>query len=300
MPASNDEENGAYGKKDRDQNSERDEWSEVRNSAQKAIRRANERGSRRGRLAGLVDRRGVLIATCVAGLIVLGLVLYALVGPSRTAQTPSAASSSTTRTLKVSPGGTATNQPATQPNAGSQSAAAPPPAVSAGSSTTTTVTESQDDLESESWVSRIATIALRLALAALIATLLAFRPRKDLPVSERNPRVMQAQILLAVVASCLVLIVAGDVTRGLVVLAVAVLLIPFRTAELDPKEAMVLLICGAVGIATGAGRWAIAIILGLFAFLMLWALEHYGSEQMGSAAPRQQPIMNGRKDEMAS
>ena len=299
MPASNDEENGAYGKKDRDQNSERDEWSEVRNSAQKAIRRANERGSRRGRLAGLVDRRGVLIATCVAGLIVLGLVLYALVGPSRTAQTPSAASSSSARTLKPSPAGSATNQPAAQSNAGSQSATPSPPPVTAGSSTSA-ATESQDDLESESWVSRIATIALRLALAALIATLLAFRPRKDLPVSERNPRVMQAQILLAVVASCLVLIVAGDVTRGLVALAVAVLLIPFRTAELDPKEAMVLLICGAVGIATGAGRWAIAIILGLFAFLMLWALEHYGSEQMGGAAVRQQPIVSGRKDEVVS
>jgi hypothetical protein len=111
---------------------------------------------------------------------------------------------------------------------------------------------------------------------------------------------MQAQILLAVAASCLVLIVSGDVTRGLVVLAVAMLLIPFRTAELDPKEAMVLLICGAVGIATGAGRWAIAIILGLFAFLMLWALEHYGSEQMGGAAVRQQPIVSGRKDEVVS
>jgi hypothetical protein len=299
MPASNDEKNGAYGKEDRDQDSERDEWSEVRNSAQKAIRRANARGSRRGRLAGLIDRRGVLLAACVAGLIVLVLVVYALVGPSRTTQTPSATSASATRTLKLSPGGTATNQPATQPNAGSQSATPSPPPATGGSSAST-ATESQDDVESESLVSRIATIALRLALAALIATLLAFRPRKDLPVSERNPRVMQAQILLAVAASCLVLIVAGDVTRGLVALAVAVLLIPFRTAELDPKEAMVLLICGAVGIATGAGRWAIAIILGLFAFLMLWALEHYGSEQMGGAALRQQPVVSGRKDEMVS
>ena len=77
------------------------------------------------------------------------------------------------------------------------------------------------------------------------------------------------------------------------------LLIPFRTAALDPKEAIVLLICGAVGIATGAGRWTIAIILGLFAFLMLWALEHYGAEQAGGEAARRRPIATGRKDEMA-
>ena len=152
-------------------------------------------------------------------------------------------------------------------------------------------------------VSRIARIALRVALAALIATLLAFRPRKDLPASERSPRVMQAQILLAVAASCLVLVVAGDVARGLVALAVAVVvavcLIPFRRTELDLKEAMVLLICGAVGIATGAGRWPVAVILGLFAFLMLWALERYGIQEMG-AVERQEPIMSGRKDKMAS
>jgi hypothetical protein len=111
---------------------------------------------------------------------------------------------------------------------------------------------------------------------------------------------MQAQILLAVAASGLVLIVAADPTRALVALAVAVLLIPFRTAELDPKEAMVLLICGAAGLATGAGRWAIAIILGVFAFLMLWALESYGTEQLGGVKTRRQPVVSGTKDEIAS
>src|SRR5262249_34270764 len=194
----------------------------------------------------------------------------------------------------TSPPPAANQQPGARAGSTSQQPPVSTPSASASGLSPSPAGGPQEQQESESWLSGIATICLKIALAALIGTLLPFRPRRALPVSQRNPRAMQAQILLAVAASCLVMIVAGDVARGLVAVAVTALLIPFRTAELDPKEATVLLICGAVGIATGAGRWAIAIILGLFALLMLWALEHYGIEKPGGAA--REPVMTGRKD----
>ncbi len=53
----------------------------------------------------------------------------------------------------------------------------------------------------ESWRVTVPRILFRLILAAIFATVLAFRPRKDLPLLQRNPYVAQTQILLAVVAS---------------------------------------------------------------------------------------------------
>src|SRR5262245_48149163 len=47
------------------------------------------------------------------------------------------------------------------------------------------------------WESTAARIALRFSLAAFLAALLAFRPRRGVAVSRRNPYVAQTQILMA-------------------------------------------------------------------------------------------------------
>ncbi|MGH9945198.1 MAG: DUF4956 domain-containing protein, partial [Pyrinomonadaceae bacterium] len=117
-------------------------------------------------------------------------------------------------------------------------------------------------------------VFVRLALAALLATVLAFRPRKDMPLLQRNPYVAQTQILLAVVASSLMMIVGDSAARAFGIFAAASL-VRFRTNIRDPKETTVLLISLALGLATGVGRWELALILAAFVLPLLWALEYY-------------------------
>jgi uncharacterized membrane protein YhiD involved in acid resistance len=131
----------------------------------------------------------------------------------------------------------------------------------------------------ESWPLAAARIALKLALGALLAALLAFRPRRDFPALLRNPYVAQTQILLAVVAAALMMVVSDNAARAFGIFAAASL-VRFRTNIRDPKEITVLLISLAIGLATGVGKIEVAIILSLFVLLVLSVLEHYEPEQV--------------------
>jgi uncharacterized membrane protein YhiD involved in acid resistance len=91
--------------------------------------------------------------------------------------------------------------------------------------------------------------------------------------------VAQTQILLAVVASSLMMIVGDNAARAFGIFA-AVSLVRFRTNIRDPKEITVLLISLALGLATGVGRWELAIILTLFVLPLLWLLERRESEEV--------------------
>ncbi|HWS56863.1 MAG TPA: DUF4956 domain-containing protein, partial [Pyrinomonadaceae bacterium] len=123
------------------------------------------------------------------------------------------------------------------------------------------------------WVSTFASVTIKLTLAALLAALLAFRPRRFALFYKRNPFVAQTQILLAVVASALMMIVGDSAARAFGIFA-AVSLVRFRTNIKDPKEITVLLVSLAIGLATGVGRWELAVILGFFVLLLLWGLEY--------------------------
>jgi uncharacterized membrane protein YhiD involved in acid resistance len=125
----------------------------------------------------------------------------------------------------------------------------------------------------ESWGAVVASITLRLLLAALLGAALAFRPRKRLSVLKRNPYVAQTQILLAIVAAALMIIVGDNAARAFGIFA-AVSVVRFRTNIRDPKEITVLLISLAVGLAAGFGRWDLALILTVFALLVLGLLEY--------------------------
>ena len=122
-------------------------------------------------------------------------------------------------------------------------------------------------------------ILLRLFLAVALSAILAFRPRKNVPLFGRNLYVAQTQILLAVVAAALMLIVGDNTARAFAIFA-AVSLVRFRTNIRDPKEITVLLISLALGLATGVGRWDLGAILCAFALVLLWFLEYNEPEQV--------------------
>jgi hypothetical protein len=122
-------------------------------------------------------------------------------------------------------------------------------------------------------------VTLRFALAALLAAILAFRPRRGVAVSRRNPFVGQTQILMAVVAAAMMMVVGDSAARAFGIFAAASL-VRFRTNIRDPKEITVLLVCLGVGLAAGVGRWDMAIILSLFVLLALAILESFEQSQV--------------------
>lgn len=130
-----------------------------------------------------------------------------------------------------------------------------------------------------SWEATSARIALRFALAAFLAALLAFRPRRGVSVLRRNPYVAQTQILMAVVAGAMMMVVGDSAARAFGIFAAASL-VRFRTNIRDPKEITVLLVCLGVGLASGVGRWDMAVILTLFVLIVLALLEYFEQFQV--------------------
>jgi hypothetical protein len=127
-------------------------------------------------------------------------------------------------------------------------------------------------LAGDSWAQTMGRITLRFLLAALLGAALAFRPRKRILAIKRNPYVAQTQILLAIVAAALMIVVGDNAARAFGIFA-AVSLVRFRTNIRDPKEITVLLISLAIGLACGVGRWDLALVLTLFSLIVLWLLE---------------------------
>ena len=126
-----------------------------------------------------------------------------------------------------------------------------------------------------SWEATSARIALRFSLAAFLAALLAFRPRR----APRNPYVAQTEILMAVVAGAMMMVVGDSAARAFGIFAAASL-VRFRTNIRDPKEITVLLVCLGVGLAAGVGRWDMAVILTLFVLIALSVLEYFERYQV--------------------
>lgn len=122
-------------------------------------------------------------------------------------------------------------------------------------------------------------IFMRLLLSVFLAAILAFRPRRDVPLFQRNLYVAQTQILLAVVAAALMLIVGDNAGRAFAIFA-AVSLVRFRTNIKDPKEITVLLLSLALGLAAGVGKWELGLVLCLFALVLLTFLERGEIEQV--------------------
>ncbi len=77
------------------------------------------------------------------------------------------------------------------------------------------------------WLETMGRLFFRLLLAALLGAALAFRPRKRILALKRNPYVSQTQILLAIVAAALMIIVGDNAARAFGIFA-AVSLVRFQ------------------------------------------------------------------------
>ncbi|HEU4829171.1 MAG TPA: MgtC/SapB family protein [Gemmatimonadales bacterium] len=110
-------------------------------------------------------------------------------------------------------------------------------------------------------------------LAAVLGAALAFRPvRRGTP--PRDPAVIQTQIILAVVGSVIMLVVGASLARAFGILGAANL-VRYRAKIDDPKDAAVMLVALAVGLATGVGVHAIAVGATAFILPLLWGLESF-------------------------
>lgn len=232
----------------------------VHSAAQKAIERASSLGSAPVKGSLEVGRKQLVMFAILGGVVIAAVIGYLVL--SRTTPTP-------------------VQTPARQsapPVANSQPAS--PPARSSETGLFGLMgTPSAEQQENEPWYTSAARITLTLAIGALLASLLAFRPRRNSPITLRNPYVAQTQILLAVVAAALMMIVADNAARAFGIFAAASL-VRFRTNIRDPKEITVLLISLGIGLACGVGKVEVSIVLSLFSLLVLSLLEYFEPDQI--------------------
>lgn len=220
----------------------------------------------------------ITLAVVFAGVVVVSaLAAYYLGGGGR--QTPNATPGARPAGTPTATFGPPEEQPATQPQR-----------PTAGTERATTEADSFVDqmfgtqhstnyVLGDTWAETMGRITLRFLLAALLGAALAFRPRKRILALKRNPYVSQTQILLAIVAAALMIVVGDNAARAFGIFA-AVSLVRFRTNIRDPKEVTVLLISLAVGLASGVGRWDLALALTMFSLIVLWLLEWREPEQV--------------------
>jgi uncharacterized protein DUF4956/MgtC family protein len=111
-----------------------------------------------------------------------------------------------------------------------------------------------------------------LPSAAMLAGALGFvRPIRRQLVP-RSFHVIQTQVLLAIVGAAIMMIVAESLARAFAIVGAAGL-VRYRAGIDDPKDAGVLLVALAIGLATGRGFLLLAVVLCLFVIAVLWILE---------------------------
>ena len=113
----------------------------------------------------------------------------------------------------------------------------------------------------------------RLPVAAGLACVLAFRPRRK-GTPQRQAPVIQTQIILAVVGAVVMLVVGSSLARAFGIVGAAGL-VRYRAKIDDPKDAGVMLSTLAVGLAAGVGVWLLAGFATLFILAVLWIVESF-------------------------
>lgn len=114
---------------------------------------------------------------------------------------------------------------------------------------------------------------IRLPLAAILGAALALRPRRK-GTPERQPAVIQTQVILAIVGSLIMLVVGASLARAFGIVGAANL-IRYRSKIDDPKDAVVMLCALSVGLASGVGLYALSIIGTGFLVIGLWIIEGF-------------------------
>ena len=114
---------------------------------------------------------------------------------------------------------------------------------------------------------------VRLPLAAALGSALALRPRRR-GTPPRTPAVLQTQIILSVVGAVIMLVVGASLARAFGIVGAANL-IRYRSKIDDPKDAVVMLCTLAVGLASGVGLCALAVVSTAFIAGALWVIESF-------------------------
>jgi len=119
---------------------------------------------------------------------------------------------------------------------------------------------------------------LRLPVAALLASVLAVRPRRR-GTPSRRPPVIQTQIILAVVGAIVMLVVGSSLARAFGIVGAAGL-VRYRAKIDDPKDAGVMLATLSIGLSCGVGLWILAAFGTTFFLALLWILESFEPKAM--------------------
>jgi hypothetical protein len=146
---------------------------------------------------------------------------------------------------------------------------------------------------------------IALPLAAVLGALLAFRPVRR-GTRPRDPAVIQTQVVLAVIGAAVMLIVGASLARAFGIVGAASL-VRYRARIGDPKDAAVMLAALSVGLASGAGIYAVAALVTAFTLVVLWALELLEPEARtpftlkiagadpGQLRPRLEALLRGKR-----
>jgi uncharacterized membrane protein YhiD involved in acid resistance len=113
----------------------------------------------------------------------------------------------------------------------------------------------------------------RLPLAAGLASVLALRPRRR-GTPQRQPSVVQTQIILAIVGAVVMIVVGTSLARAFGIVGAAGL-VRYRAKIADPKDAGVMLSTLAIGLAAGVGIWMLAVFTTVFVMAVLWIVESF-------------------------
>jgi uncharacterized membrane protein YhiD involved in acid resistance len=114
---------------------------------------------------------------------------------------------------------------------------------------------------------------VRLPLAGALGAALALRPRRR-GTPQRTPAVLQTQIILSIVGAVIMLVVGASLARAFGIVGAANL-IRYRSKIDDPKDAVVMLCTLAVGLASGVGLYALAVVSTAFIAGALWVIESF-------------------------
>ena len=120
-------------------------------------------------------------------------------------------------------------------------------------------------------LSQLRHAVIRLPIAAALACVLAFRPRRR-GTPRRPAQGMQTQIILAVVGAVVMLVVGSSLARAFGIVGAAGL-VRYRAKVDDTKDAGVMLSTLAVGLASGVGLWMLAAFATGFFLAVLWIVE---------------------------
>lgn len=147
------------------------------------------------------------------------------------------------------------------------------PTAAAPQSLPTATDVLEDTPDAETQLRRMAEAATRLPLAAGLAAALALRPRRR-GTPQRQPSVIQTQIILAVIGALVMLVVGSSLARAFGIVGAAGL-VRYRAKVDDTKDAGVMLSTLTIGLATGVGLWLLAIFGTVFVIAVLWVVESF-------------------------